>query len=183
MQMQNIDEYRILRSEIEAVKSCITQYVGYMLTGSGLIFTVSPLATYYVLNRDNLQHERLQQVETILVFVSFVFCLIVSLITLIIFYKFNSHNRYCGYVRAIAAEWWENDTPTEGEKNQNLWKRLEHTTLIALKRRSLRRRDLGLGGSEQDQLVRTAFLHGNGASVFFLRLKAQAKGRVNMKVL
>jgi len=101
-------EYTTLRKEVESVKTCITQYIGFVLGGSGLTVIIVPLLINMLLNRsgipDNLENLQLSWIELIIATVCYSASLLIALITVIVFYKFNSHNRYCGYLRAVAGE-------------------------------------------------------------------------------
>lgn len=92
MQNQNIREYELMRDEMINLKDCVTTYMGYVLGGSGLaIFGLASLAATF------------SYVEAV-VFASLILSIIISLILLILFYKFNSHNRFAGYCKLLNHE-------------------------------------------------------------------------------
>ena len=92
-------EAGILRGEVENVKNCITQYVGFALGGSGFALIVIPLLTQFIINTG--EKDRLHTAQNLVGFAAFALVWIVMLITIVLFYKFNSHNRYCGYLMML----------------------------------------------------------------------------------
>jgi hypothetical protein len=54
MQIENVKEYELLRSDAESVKTCITQYVGFLLTGSSITLIATPLVGYYLLTESDV---------------------------------------------------------------------------------------------------------------------------------
>ncbi|KAA3618540.1 MAG: hypothetical protein D8M58_21390 [Calditrichaeota bacterium] len=93
MELSNFKEYRFLRTELQNLKNCITNYMGFVLGGSGLSFIAFQLLS----NKGPLNTEYVAQISLIL-------SIVISLVLSIIFYKFNSHNRYAGYCKLLNQE-------------------------------------------------------------------------------
>ena len=101
MQAQNLTEYELVRTEMTCVKDCMTNYIGFVLGGSGLaLFGVISLGMF----TKNLLG---------LAYVSIFLSTLISLVLMILFYKFNSHNRFAGYCKLLNHERFEGgiDTP------------------------------------------------------------------------
>ena len=92
MEISNSEEYKLIRDEMQNLKNCITTYLGFVLGGSGLAL----LGFYTIENYET-------KFETI-AFISLILAITVSLVLYIIFYKFNSHNRYAGYCKLLNQE-------------------------------------------------------------------------------
>ena len=92
MENINIDEYQFIRNEMLNLKNCITTYIGFVLGGSGIAFlgfaAIAKETTKYCL----------------LSFSSLTLALIISIVLLVLLYKFNSHNRYAGYCKLLNQE-------------------------------------------------------------------------------
>ncbi|MDD4874380.1 MAG: hypothetical protein PHE15_05330 [Dehalococcoidales bacterium] len=96
--MLNQKEIELIRKEMTSLKDCITKYVGYVFAGSGA-------AVYGIARMNRLQDSILNNdISFGMSFVSFVISVIISFITVIIFYKFHSHNRYAGYCKVLSHE-------------------------------------------------------------------------------
>ncbi len=92
--MINQTEVDLIRKEMLHLKDCITKYVGYVLAGSGA--AVYGIARMDVLNNNGF--------SVGMSFVSFIISVIISFITVILFYKFHSHNRFAGYCKVLSHE-------------------------------------------------------------------------------
>lgn len=93
MEIENVKEYEYIRSETELIRNCITTYMGYVIGGSGAaMFGLAALRAVGAENR------------IVVAFVSFATSILVSLVLAILFYKFNSHNRYAAYSLVLADE-------------------------------------------------------------------------------
>jgi len=92
MELSNYVEYRHIREELRNLKNCITNYIGFVMGGSGIAFI-----GFQYIKDDKSLHE-------IIGFVSLILAIILSLVLSIIFYKFNSHNRYAGYCKLLDQE-------------------------------------------------------------------------------
>ncbi len=95
MQSQNLEEYRLIRQELQSLKDCITNYFGFILGGTGI--AVLGLGTLFIKGTES----------HIIVYISFLISLLVSFVMFILFYKFNSHNRYAGYCKLLNHERFE----------------------------------------------------------------------------
>jgi hypothetical protein len=105
MEKVNIREYEFIRSEMLNLKNCITSYMGYAISGSGIV-----LLGLAAINRT-------AECWDVLNFVSMIISLLLSLVLLIIFYKFNSHNRYAGYCKLLNQERLERKTDLKNDIN------------------------------------------------------------------
>ena len=82
MQKQNIREYELMRNELISIKTCITSYMRYVLGGSGaVLFGMSAIKT-----TNN---------PFFLSYAPAGASVILLLVLLVLFYKFNSHNTRC----------------------------------------------------------------------------------------
>lgn len=93
MEVENVKEYEFTRRETELVRDCITTYMGFVVGGSGA--AMFGLAALRVFGADN---------KVVVSHVAFATSIIVALVLALLFYKFNSHNRYAAYSRALADE-------------------------------------------------------------------------------
>lgn len=108
MQAKNVKEYESIRAEMLNVKDCITKYVGYVFGGSG--------AAIYGLSKMEIDG---------IPFVSCMLSLIISFVVVILFYKFQSHNRFAGYCKLLNQERYtipisQNDTKDENKKDNDI---------------------------------------------------------------
>jgi hypothetical protein len=92
MENQSIQEYKLVREEMTRLKDCLTNYVGFALGGSGA-------AIMGITSFRDLWSEIIG-----MPFVALILSLLVSMVLLIIFYKFNSHNRFAGYCKLLSYE-------------------------------------------------------------------------------
>lgn len=95
MQTENITEYQLLRDEMATVKDCITKYIGYVLTGSGV-------AIYGMARMGQIPTNNNETAIT-----AIALSVIVNFVLLILFYKFYSHNRSAGYCKLLNHERYE----------------------------------------------------------------------------
>lgn len=87
---QNTSEYKLLREELQKVKDCITTYMGFMLGGAGLAFVQMGAST--------------TGGDALGAVIAMCLAVVVSLMLRILFYKFNSHNRFSGYCKLLTQE-------------------------------------------------------------------------------
>ncbi len=100
MQKENKSEYEFIRKELSELRNCITTYMGFVIGGSGVfIFIISML---YKAQNDNPDLFTIHATSIIIALL--VSSIIVSLVLLILFYKFNSYNRYAGYCKLLNQE-------------------------------------------------------------------------------
>lgn len=92
---RNVEEYKLIRQEMNNLKDCITKYIGYVLAGSG--------AMIYGLARMD-RSEIPTSLSPEIAVVSASFSMLISLILLMLFYKFNSHNRFAGFCKLLNHE-------------------------------------------------------------------------------
>lgn len=92
MQKQNLSEYAFIRKELAALRNCITTYMGFVIGGSSITLISTIMLSKEIINNSNAA----------LVF--FISSLMVSLVLIILFYKFNSHNRHSGYCKLLNQE-------------------------------------------------------------------------------
>lgn len=91
MDKQNIKEYELMRVELLSIKSCITTYMGYMLSGAG-----ASLVGMAAMSKNAN--------SWFIVYASASVTIVMLLVLLIIFYKFNSHNRFAAYCKVLSQE-------------------------------------------------------------------------------
>ncbi|MFI5096063.1 MAG: hypothetical protein ACHQIK_21795 [Candidatus Acidiferrales bacterium] len=91
MELQNIEEYKELRHEIATLKGCITTYVGFVF------LVVSP--AYWELAKAIPSRP-----NPTMALVALLVGLGLKLVLILLLYKFNSHNRYCGYCKLLEHE-------------------------------------------------------------------------------
>jgi hypothetical protein len=100
MQSENYQEYRMIREEVQSLKDCMTNYVGFVLGGSGVaIFGLANLPA----------KENPWGIALASLFLS----LLISMVLLLIFYKFKSHNRYLGYAKLLSQETFKRPSTDE----------------------------------------------------------------------
>ncbi len=92
MLRQNLKEYDFLRKEVDALRNCITTYMGFVIGGSGAAFLGISIMEKTVNSSFNPA------------FILFVLSLMVTLVLYILYYKFNSHNRHIGYCKLLNQE-------------------------------------------------------------------------------
>ncbi len=132
MENNTIKEYEILRGEMLSVKECITNYIGFVLGGSG-IASISMIGIVAARGKDL---DGIVKLENLLALFSMTFLfisLLISFVLLILYYKFTSHNRFAGYCNLIGMEkhlygnnmiksiiGWENVLEIQREYSSNL---------------------------------------------------------------
>lgn len=99
MQTQNLGEYEFIRKELTELKNCITTYTGFVIGGSGITFFGAAALTESEKLNDNI------------VFAFLISSIIVSLVLMILFYKFASHNRFAGYCKLLNQEKYDSKIP------------------------------------------------------------------------
>lgn len=113
MQKQNIREYEIVRSELVNIRNCITNYIGFLIGGSGFAF----IGLVFVVNYS--QEKLLAQVG-----IPLVLSTLITMTQMILFYKFLSHNRYAGYCKLLNHELHEpfaEEAPLDNDVDIILW--------------------------------------------------------------
>jgi hypothetical protein len=105
MQKQNFQEYVALRREIDSIKKCVTDYMGFLILGIGAAFSV--WGTIGAKSSDNYN------VILPLGYSSLAISLVVVFMLLILIYKFISHNRYVGYCILLTQEIWDEECKTK----------------------------------------------------------------------
>lgn len=106
METQNIKEYELLREETLALRECITDYMGFVVGGSGA--AMFGLAALRLFGQDN---------KIAVAYVAFGISLLLSFVLVILMYKFNSHNRYAAYSRLLADERYPSPSPAADSPN------------------------------------------------------------------
>jgi hypothetical protein len=101
MQSQNIQEYQSIRREIDSIKKCITDYMGFLILGIGAAFSVWGSITANSTGPDTIVGLGYSSLAISLVAVFMLFILI---------YKFISHNRYVGYTILLTQEVWDENS-------------------------------------------------------------------------
>lgn len=99
MQRQNLGEYEFIRKELSELRNCITTYMGFVIGGSGIVFFgIAALSEYGKICGNT-------------VFAFLISSIIVSLVLIVLFYKFNSYNRYAGYCKLLNQEKYDSRKP------------------------------------------------------------------------
>ncbi len=98
MQKQNVTEYKMMRSEMETLKKCITDYMGFLFLLVGGTF--SAWGAIAALSKGKMSYPPIG-------YASLGISVIAVLMLLILVYKFISHNRYAGYCLLLSKEIWE----------------------------------------------------------------------------
>lgn len=99
MQSQNLEEYKLIRKELESLKICITTYVGFVLGGAG----VAILFIGRGMMDANCPPDCPMDLRP-LGYAALALSLVVSSVFSILLYKFNSHNRFAGYCKLLTQE-------------------------------------------------------------------------------
>lgn len=108
MQKQNVSEYKIIRSEVENIKNCVTDYVKFLfLAVSAVISGILALET-------DLTYLPLSYSSIV---ISFIVCFLFD----VLLYKFISHNCYAGYSLLLSQEIWEDEGLLDKEDDMILW--------------------------------------------------------------
>lgn len=90
MQIENLTEYKLIREEALRLKDCVTNYISFVLGGSGLaVFGIAAIGV---------------SDENIIALVSVILSFVFSLVMVILLYKFNSHNRFAAYSKLLSQE-------------------------------------------------------------------------------
>lgn len=92
MEQQNVREYELIREEMLKVKECTTQYMSFVIGGSGVAAVA--IALFSGRDADPLA----------IGYVAMILSLLASLVFLILFYKFRSHNRFAAYCMLLGEE-------------------------------------------------------------------------------
>lgn len=98
MERQNVAEYKIIRKEIEAIKKCITDYMGFLLIGVGTSY--SALGGIVAIKRNDIYYDAIAYSSLAISFIA------ISILYILL-YKFISHNRYVGYCLLLNQEIWD----------------------------------------------------------------------------
>ncbi len=108
MEPQNVDEYKGLRHEITTLKSCITTYIGF-------VFLVVSTAFW------QLAKEIPFRPKPTMAVVALVLGLGLKLVLFLLLYKFNSHNRYCGYCKLLEQEIFDGKSNSKCPEAVFIW--------------------------------------------------------------
>ncbi|MHC4340738.1 MAG: hypothetical protein ACYSX0_11075 [Planctomycetota bacterium] len=100
MWVDNTEEYKLVRDELQNLRNCVTTFVGFVLAGSAAAFL--------------LVGRSARDAGGELGLVSLGLGLLLFCVVSLLLYKFNSHNRYAGYCKLLAQE--RLVTADEGER-------------------------------------------------------------------
>lgn len=101
---QNYREYKLIRQEMLNLKDCITTYLGFVISGSGAAFFGLMLIA------------KAEKITPALVYLPLAISAIISLVMLILFYKFNSHNRMAAYCKLLNHEVYDDENKDKDNK-------------------------------------------------------------------
>jgi len=108
MEISNSQDYHFIREEMKNLKNCITHYLGFVLGGSGVSFI-----GFYTIDNHVDKYE-------LIAFISLILAVTISIVLFIIFYKFNSHNRYAGYCKLLNQEQLKTEDTQVSQKNYDV---------------------------------------------------------------
>jgi hypothetical protein len=100
MQAQNAREYQAVREELTTLRQCVTNYVGFVLSGSAVAFW----------SLTGKISEPMQAGEA-----AIVLAMVSMLVLFLLSYKFTSHNRYAGYCKLLTQEEFGGDPGITGD--------------------------------------------------------------------
>lgn len=95
MEISNAQEYHSIRSEMQNLKNCLTNYFGFVLGGFGISFFGFNILEKYT---------GFYNIAEPIAFTSLILAITITMVLQIIFYKFNSHNRFAGYCKLLNQE-------------------------------------------------------------------------------
>ncbi len=107
--MVNSSEYHLMRSEIESVKNCIVTFTGFIIAGVGALV----MAYVTIANTDRFGPALGLLSSSILI----------TIVNLLLVYKFTSHNRMAAYCKAMSYEIFNKDN---GHQDFYLWEACVH---------------------------------------------------------
>jgi hypothetical protein len=100
MEATNQKEYETVQAEIFELRECITSYMKmFFQVGIGVIGLFSYLATQHAASNDDASLN-----QQLWPYVPLALAEIIIYFSTILFHKFNTHNRSCGYLRALELE-------------------------------------------------------------------------------
>lgn len=98
----NIEEYKILRQEMASIKECITNYIGFTIGSAG-----ASVVFMSIIVKGSPENPH------IIIYSCLALSMLVSCVCSILFYKFNSHNRFAGYCKLLSHELAEESSNKE----------------------------------------------------------------------
>ena len=111
MLTENVKEYELISAELHSIRNCITSYISYLIGSSGIGVCI---ISYF---------KTLQISHSLSLFITVSTTLVISAMHYILIYKYNSHNRYAGYLRLISQEI---SLASIKKKNGREQKKIEH---------------------------------------------------------
>lgn len=114
MQEENVKEYELIKKGITDIRDCITSYISFLIGGSGVAFFGITILS----RRTDVVIPHLLQIGMPLMI-----AVLVTILQMILYYKFLSHNRLAGYGKLLIHERYEDvDTAKfKNVKNVILW--------------------------------------------------------------
>lgn len=97
MEKQNVKEYELIREEMLKVKDCATQYMSFVIGGSGVAAVALALLSNGTVGTFAIAGSLLWM------------SLLLTLVLRVLFYKFSSHNRFAGYCKLLSLERFDRD--------------------------------------------------------------------------
>ncbi|MBN2415243.1 hypothetical protein JXO52_05350 [bacterium] len=151
MESLNIKEYELIQSVLTNLKNCITAYLGFVLGGSSAAFFL-----YANLGKDSPHR----------LYLSMLMSIVLTLILLMLYYKFNSHNRYAGYCKLLNQEFL-----TIKNKNLKVINQLMawEISMDMLQREEMQRRNDGSLIAESARLAVNNSRHDKEVGIIFLK--------------
>lgn len=121
MEPSLLPEYRKVQEEVVESRTCITEYMKmFIAVGVGMVGLFAILARGSLLDGDASTPAHASQEEW--AYLPLILAELVLWFAAILFHKFNTHNRACGYMRVLEME-RHNKDPSKDEKpeNQEYW--------------------------------------------------------------
>ncbi len=107
MQKENAKEYEFIREGITNIRSCVTSYISFLIGGSGVAFFAITYLSRLNVNTSTpdstTPSEKSFQI-LLQIALPLVMSILVTILQMILFYKFLSHNRFAGYGKLLIHE-------------------------------------------------------------------------------
>ncbi len=95
----SIKEYDYLKNEVLEIRRSINRYIGYIISVAG----ISGVLIKYLYATNSAGDDEVY-VNPISILISLVALIVITFLFEMLFYKFKSHNRYCGYMQLLSQE-------------------------------------------------------------------------------
>ncbi|SOE24069.1 hypothetical protein SAMN06298216_4440 [Spirosomataceae bacterium TFI 002] len=99
MLKSNLKEYEYLEKEVAEIKSCITRYIGYIVSTFAIVIFIGE----YMISQTD-KPEYVVDFRPFSLTIILAGLVVITLLFEIIWYKFKSHNRHVGYLQLLSQE-------------------------------------------------------------------------------